>query len=659
MDILNLKNKSLPIQSYDITLRRVVENKNLYNIPIYQRLYVWGDEQIKTLLEDLLTAYKENQTKYYLGGVMVTQNNGKLDLIDGQQRFTTLWLISSVLGNDLTQFTTIEINNTKKSRLSFAVRDFANNYFNQFNTDLPFSKDELEELEPIKAGQKTIKNFIDSQDNKTDLKSFAEYIYNKVYLVSTEMPSNTDENKVFEAMNNRGVQLQQHEILKSTLLSKLKDNKTEMHQYGLLWDACSFMDDYLEKNIKSFANLQWKDLFPEIENDETENPVQLPSDIFSRLNNNYKNSKKVSLLSILKPDPTDFEEEQDKNTDLDKTDYDSGKVRSIINFPMLLLHTLRIYQYNYHKITKSEESAEVKGKDLIKIFKNYNNYFTTATDVKNFIHLLWRIRELFDRHIIKWVSNIEKNEEVHIIKKLYQSKTAFQRKAPLSNEGFALLQSMLYHSQQIITHYWLTPLLHKMLEVDNTEELYVYLEKLDNTMFCNEKRDLRTMSYEMMSMSTNDLKGNSVFVETTLRKSLGTSYPSYWFYKMDYILWKKSTDSKWKDFRMTAKNSVEHIFPQTEKEENSKIKYLPEGYSPESFGEVNPKDDFGNLVLLSPGMNSEYSNKPYKEKKGQFISKNHIDSLKSAVIFKEDEWDFSKVETHRNEMIKLFIDYIK
>lgn len=656
MNTLEINNQ-LPITSIDITLEKVVESENLYNIPIYQRLYVWGNEQIKTLLDDLFKAFDENQPKYYLGGVMVTLNNGQLDLIDGQQRFTTLWLISKILGYDLLHFKHVTLNKIQKSRMSFSVRDFANHYFNSTDSDVALTKEEMEELEPISSGEKVIEKFISELDEETKEK-FAAFIYKKVFLVSTQMPEETDENKVFEAMNNRGVQLQQHEILKSKLLSVLHNNKTEMHQYSLLWDACSVMDEYLEKNIKIVANLNWKNLFVEV-SDEKEVIVQLPNDIHSRIKNEYFETKSKNLLSILNEEITETDQQQIKNNEIVLTDYESGKVRSIINFPMLLLHTLRIFQFRYKNIYEAEESAEVKGKDLIEIFKKHNHYFTNSEDVKNFVDLLWNVRKNFDRHIIKWVSTEENNEEVHLIKKLYQNKTAFQRKAPTSNEGFALLQSMLYHSQQIITHYWLTPLLNKMLDVENTEELYAYLEKLDNAMFCNEKRDLRTMSYEMMFKADPELNGNETFVETTLKSSLGTSYPSYWFYKMDYILWKNRIELKcehWNDYRMTAKNSVEHISPQNPKPEDTNIVF---DYSDTEEIILNKKNDFGNLVLLSPGMNSEYSNKPYNVKRTEFKNKIRLDSLKSDVIFQNENWNWDLCENHRNEMKKLFINHIQ
>ncbi|MBQ0909754.1 DUF262 domain-containing protein [Flavobacterium sp. F-328] len=656
MNILK-PSKQLPIVSTDITLEKVVANENLYNIPIYQRLYVWGNDQINTLLEDLFKAFEEDQPKYYLGGIMVTQNDEKLDLIDGQQRFTTLWLISKILGHDLVHFQNYTLNKLQKSRISFSVRDFANRYFDSNNSELILTKEEWEELQPISSGEELIKTFVNklTVENRKD---FAAFIYKKVFLVATHMPEETDENKVFEAMNNRGVQLQQHEILKSTLLSALKGNKTEMHRYSLLWDACSIMDEYLEKNIKIVANLNWKNLFAKV-TDESEKIVQLPIDIHSRLTKEYLEVKQRNLLSILSEDINDTDLQQLGNTEAILNDYESGKVRSIINFPMLLLHTLRIFQHRYKDIINTEDSAEVKGKDLIEIFKKHNHYFAEPTDVKIFIDLLWEIRKNFDRHIIKWVSVEENNEEVHLIKKLYQNETAFQRKAPTANEGFALLQSMLYHSQQIITHYWLTPLLNKMLDVEDTDELYAYLEKLDNAMFCSKKRDLRTMSYEMMFYNDEDLVGDFTFAKTVLNSSYGTGYPSYWFYKTEYILWKNRKDLKcehWQEYRMTAKNSVEHISPQNPKPEEINIVF---SHDDDQTTIQTKKDDFGNLVLLSPGMNSEYSNKTYNVKRAEFRDKKRLDSLKSDLIFQNDSWNWGLCEIHRVKIINLFENHIQ
>ena len=73
-----------------------------YRIPEYQRPYVWGDDQVGELLEDVRRASESNPNAQYFLGSMVLQKNQKkegatsydeYDLLDGQQRLTTLFLL--------------------------------------------------------------------------------------------------------------------------------------------------------------------------------------------------------------------------------------------------------------------------------------------------------------------------------------------------------------------------------------------------------------------------------------------------------------------------------------------------------------------------------------------------------------------------------------
>lgn len=675
-----LKNK-LPITSQDSTLSEIVDANFIFNIPIYQRLYVWGTDQINTLLDDLVNSFTKNETQYYLGGIMITKNNSdqtlsttKYDLIDGQQRFTTLWLIGQCLGFDLKEF--VFFNNRKSStpRLTFSVRDFANSYFSDTDTAKNYTDQEEKELKPLRVAVATISNYFKNENciiKSPTIGDFASFIYRQVFFVITEMPKNTDENKVFEAMNNRGVQLQQHEILKSNLLKYITSDVSLRNRYAQIWDACSIMDNYLEKNIKDVASLQWKQLFRDADSEE-EKDIDLPVNILGLLGNSTSTKTDFNLSTIIGKDLS----AEEKNALSDHTDkdelYEAAKVRSVISFPMLLLHTLRIYQKRYKNVTDGNESVEVNGKELISIFKRNEEYLQNEVDVANYMKLLWNVREKFDRFVIKWVmvEDSDRKSEQHMIQRLYQSKTSFQRKSSVGTDQFALLQSMLYHSQQLITHYWLTPFLNFLLEDENADANLQYLERLDNAMFCNPREDLRTMSYMMMFVNIDDLKGSTSFIENELRKPQGVQFPHYLFYKMEYILWKNRyrmvhhniDQFKWNNYKMTAKNSVEHIFPQTQKEENKHIIYITSAES-EQFKLLNLsqdenyqfKDDFGNLVLLSPGMNSQYSNKPYAEKRAQFISKPIVDSLKSDLIFKNEYWDWGKASQHREEMIQYFI----
>ena len=638
--------RNLSIKSDLITLKNVVENERFYSIPLYQRLYVWGEDQVTTLLEDLERATKTPDNYYFLGGTMIISNKSKYDLIDGQQRFTTLWLLSYELKNELEAFAYATINKSYVKRLSFAIRDFANQYFTNPDNYSQLSKEEKLQLEGITQAQKTIQTFLNAYErgNINEFKQkLTKFLFERVAFIETEMPAGIDENRLFEVLNNRGVQLQHHEIIKSKLIQCIPDD--EKRKYAQIWEACSIMDNYIEKNIKDVCGFKWGDITQK----ETEEDVEigLPSDIMNRIAKSTSDYEDKHLTEILGWDKYDLKEENEEY------DYDSGKVRSIISFPMFLQHALRIFIFkNKYEGFTTEKVAEVNEKKLIETFENhFYPYYLNENKVKAFIELLLKLRINFDKHVIKWIEK-EANQEIHLIKRLYQNKKVLQRKEPLSNEGFALLQSMLYHSQQITTLYWLTPFLNKTLQEDNTENLYKYLLKLDNLMFCSElSEDLSLRSWNLIDNKLNDFNPNI----KALSRPSGTAFWSYWFYKTDFILWYLKASQQgddWKNYRMTKKNSVEHISPQNRREYDENTLWDEN----ETLSEDEKKkrlDDFGNLVLLAVGMNSEYSNKSFAEKRTSFFEKKRLDSLKSALIFENQKWNWVLCEQHRKEMITL------
>ncbi|WP_165021111.1 DUF262 domain-containing protein [Dysgonomonas sp. ZJ279] len=644
---------NLNVDSSIITLSEIVDKGYKYRIPLYQRLYVWGDDQVQMLLEDIERACIEKQAYYYIGGVMTTPSDSHLfDLIDGQQRFTTLWLICNELKGELLQFTHIQgDNNEKVPRLLFAIRDFANSYFTDPEKYSSLTKEEKAELSKIDQAQRTIKHFFEGKDG--NIQSFRDFVYNKVKFIHTRMPFGIDENRLFEVLNNRGMQLQHHEILKARFLELLTDE--ERYKYGILWEACSNMDSYIEKNIKELTGLTWNLLMLSDTDSDIDREVNLPDNILDKISNTIRR-KEISLLKILNEGVCD-----DNKPAKDEYEYDSGKVRSIISFPMFLIHTLRVYLSDLN--INEENVPEVNEKKLLEIFKKH--FFDTdykKDSAKSFIELLWKLRVKFDKFVVKWV-DVGNNEEHHLIKKLYLNKKILQRRLPESNCGFALLQSMLYHSQQIVTLYWLTPFLKKMLVCNDTNELYLFLRQLDNQMFSGAND--ASLSLRSWYLSINKQlpfeSGTSI-----LSQPKGTRFWSYWFYKLEFILWfyrndfqneKNDEFKEWDNYRMTKKNSVEHISPQTPKEyDTNKLWCDDEGIN----GDIKKErlDSYGNLVLLSVGLNSEYSNKTFSEKKTTFSEKKRLDSLKSDLIFKYEHWNWQNCKEHQDRMIQLFNKYL-
>ncbi|TYL49498.1 HNH endonuclease [Marinomonas sp. IMCC 4694] len=209
---------------------------------------------------------------------------------------------------------------------------------------------------------------------------------------------------------------------------------------------------------------------------------------------------------------------------------------------------------------------------------------------------------------------------------------------------------MLYHSQQMTTQYWLTPLLKFLLE-NNNENAELYLKHLDNNLLCSEANApliKRTHRYLVNAWYTEAVLDANISLNQIY--SNGTQYPHYWFYKLEYILYLKlkSKDSKLVDnFRMTAKNSVEHVTPQ-----NPRIKK-----------EVISDDllhTFGNLALVTGSVNSEMTDDGFTVKQAKFKERHKGKgvSLKLEYIYENTQWKKEEIETHHNKMIEEFNLYL-
>ena len=107
-----------------INIKTIVSEKFEFLIPVYQRPYVWDDIEIKKLLEDLKHHFENKQNdEYFVGNTYVIESSKEnrsnlYEVIDGQQRFTTFWLISLCfktlnINTELTNYLEIEFENIK------------------------------------------------------------------------------------------------------------------------------------------------------------------------------------------------------------------------------------------------------------------------------------------------------------------------------------------------------------------------------------------------------------------------------------------------------------------------------------------------------------------------------------------------------------------
>ena len=117
------------MNTYRYTPEKIVEERLYFSIPLYQRLFSWGEEQVKGLLFDLKNHFESTHggnTPYYLGMLSCIKSGNHYDLIDGQQRFTVMTLIAVVLRKYYKDWNAF-LDNGK--RLRFVSRSKDNEYF--------------------------------------------------------------------------------------------------------------------------------------------------------------------------------------------------------------------------------------------------------------------------------------------------------------------------------------------------------------------------------------------------------------------------------------------------------------------------------------------------------------------------------------------------
>ena len=552
-----------------------------FNIPIYQRPYAWSTKEVKALLDDFDNAFKK-KTDYYIGNIVAFPNSNKLDIVDGQQRFTTLFLIGVIAewGNNI--------------KLNYEIREKDREFLKKIN------KGNIEnEYKDINHNLIENLRFIKSFLNEKNDDDFINWIYSNVKFVLTKLTKEIDVNKYFEVMNNRGVQLEKHHILKANLLHNMEEDNKQ--KYAKIWDYCSDMNVYLEEYILKDAENDEK--IKEIRKKLLDNPIE----IFEGDKN-----KKENLFGILEKDKKDkkvLENEAEKAKNSTKQLY-----KSIINFETFLLHI--------YKITKDkDDKVKINDSDLLETIK------IEEGKEKEFIEAILEYRILFDYFVLK-----RDKEQKPYLKLIDVDKND----GTIKTDAKLLMIELLFEITSSKFNLWLTDFLKKVKEEKDNNKLINYLEKKDNQEAKERKeKELKKEEYNKFENILNQ----------------GTATPHYWFYKLEYLLWRDYDWSKINDkietsYRLKNLVSIEHIQPQN-----------PE-HDCNNWGDCDI-NNFGNLALISKHMNSKLSNQCFNNKKSDIekqINNGTLESLKMLLIYsKYSEWNAKYCEEHQEEMVNILL----
>ena len=245
---------SLKIESQDLSIESLY--KDFYTVPDFQREYVWQREQVEKLLQDIYDEFYDEEgqlvkgPEYFLGSIVVCQgDDGTYQLIDGQQRMTTIYLVLCGIRDLLVEINESP-NDTLKAQIASAATDdegqevFRHRLLLQYDDSkgildqivkkpdkLDEIKDNTTSVERISGAYQDIKEFlrVNCDVSPKHLRRFYAAFTKRVKLIRIKTPSIANALKVFETINDRGVGLNAMDLLKNLLFMK-----TSSSDYPLL-----------------------------------------------------------------------------------------------------------------------------------------------------------------------------------------------------------------------------------------------------------------------------------------------------------------------------------------------------------------------------------------------------------------------------------------
>ena len=241
------------------------EIKGDFTIEAYQRGYRWGEDEVKHLLEDI-NEIPDGQ-KYCLQPVVVKNVNDKYELIDGQQRMTTLYLIMKYLNAYVDINYSIEYTTRKSENEHVGSKELLETID---TIDLSSPSNNIDELF-IKKSYSIIKTWFNGE--KLKMMSFANKLQKYVTIIWYEVDDDEDSVSIFTRLNIGKINLTNAELVKALFLSRGKKDsegryagnpygieEKKQHEIALGWD--SMEKDLHDEKFWSFITNEKSERYP-------------------------------------------------------------------------------------------------------------------------------------------------------------------------------------------------------------------------------------------------------------------------------------------------------------------------------------------------------------------------------------------------------------
>lgn len=569
-----------------LSIRKLLSSGSKYIIPIYQRNYAWGADEIGQLIQDVVDyASVDHKGKdYYIGTLVVSKgkDDEAFETIDGQQRLTTLSILATAIRKN---YPHIDLSFFEDANLSYESRERSTRSLqNIFRGEISANDMEANILSAYKICIKQLTTQLPEHD--ITIEQFAGYLFDFVKILRVPLPNDIDLNHYFEIMNSRGEQLEKHEILKAQLMAVFNEcEQAEAHLlescFDLIWQTCSDMERYVQYG---FSVDQRNEIF----HNRTWDMLTVSS--FDELVHKLRGKFDTDANSTLKSIDEILKETSGKSDRVYSSDY-PDKFNSVINFQNFLLHVLRV------QVMSDQNEVKLDDKRLLLIFNPFlkNGPQAKLAFVKEFIFNLLKCKLLFDKYIIKreftgntdrWsLKSLRKYDNSANNSARYVSTFAEENGDPFDsdNRRILMLLSMFNVSNPSMSYkYWLNGALNYLfIQFEVVSSNYIaYLEHIAKTFvydrFLNNGSLAPRKEYVAMIQSsqypiTRDI--NSLDVQKTYYNQIENILL---FNFVDYLLWlkyrKENPDPRIRSFEFSFRSSVEHHYPQQVfNEKNRKI----------------------------------------------------------------------------------------
>lgn len=267
-----------------------VFSNTAYYIDFYQRDYRWTYEPVTRLLDDILHKFKEQYPRcsdldpsketiiahypwYYLNTYVTNVVNGRVYVVDGQQRLTTLSLILIKLRHLAKKYDSklaAWIDCKIAGQCGFEQEFWVNHVGHKAAQQALFDGVDIREIDTstgitaqnMVTNFETISAWLDKElKNKHCFETFVFYFLHRLVLINLSVEQ-TEVSMVFEVINDRGVRLRPYEILKGKLLGQIDKIELDKDDYNGLWERrAAEVNAFWEDELDSFFRFYLKAKF--------------------------------------------------------------------------------------------------------------------------------------------------------------------------------------------------------------------------------------------------------------------------------------------------------------------------------------------------------------------------------------------------------------